>query len=283
MPLKEQLLAVGADPDSATIPNGLLICQLGDLVHKGPDSDAVVALVDAFMTANPGQWVQLVGNHEAQYLPGGYSFWPTDVSADTVAMLQSWWESGAMTIAASFHLADVPDSEDVTGGSGGDLLITHAGLTAGAWRLLGKPTDTESCAALLNAAVHPVVWRQGAITGGDNDFAAGPLWAIAASEVYPSWAAIDDRVSSAPVFAQAHGHTSPCSWRHGTWREPLGLLEKRSIVNLTADHHRRVTRVDVSARTFFGTDPGAGAAPASVSVPLTLPLAATRNQEVDQP
>lgn len=51
-----------------------MICQVGDLIHKGPDSSAVVALVDQIIDSNPGRWVQLLGNHEAQYLSGGTQF-----------------------------------------------------------------------------------------------------------------------------------------------------------------------------------------------------------------
>lgn len=275
LPFKEQLLAVGADPDEATIPDGLIVCQVGDLVHKGPDSDAVVALVDRLMTANPGRWVQLVGNHESQYLPGGSTFWSPEVSEVSAATLRRWWDNGAMRIAAHFRLATSPDGGRVGDSPGGELLVTHAGLTAGGCRLLGTGRESlvADIAATLNEAAAPVVWREGAITGGAQDMCAGPLWAIATSEVYTSWVEVDDRIQSLPVFHQAHGHTSAMSWRRGTWRDPMELFELRGVATLAADERRKVTRVGLGARTFFGTDPESGRSPVSVSVPLILPLA----------
>ena len=61
---------LGADLDSGVVPEGLAIIQVGDLVHKGPDSGECFALADRFLVSSPGRWVQLVGNHEAQYLGG---------------------------------------------------------------------------------------------------------------------------------------------------------------------------------------------------------------------
>jgi hypothetical protein len=32
--------------------------------------------VARLLAEQPQQWIQLTGNHEAQYLPGGELFWP---------------------------------------------------------------------------------------------------------------------------------------------------------------------------------------------------------------
>jgi hypothetical protein len=281
--LQEHLIALGVDDDS--IPDGVVICQVGDLVHKGADSNGVVGLVDRLMARNPGQWHQLIGNHESQYLPGGTDFWPSDISAETADTIRRWWANGSMRVAASFDLvkdegrlagenqfSDLVESTAFGRSAGSSLLVTHAGVTAGAWKLLGRPGSAELAAQVLNEASRPVVWREGEIITGRNDWAAGPLWAIAGSEVYASWMGEATRGGNKPEFAQAHGHTSARNWRNELWEYPLSELAKRPDVQVYADQKRKITRVDLDGQTFFGTDAGAGVAPISVSVPLTFEL-----------
>jgi hypothetical protein len=47
------------------------------------------------------QWIQLAGNHEAQYLPGGTPFWRDPLAAEGVARLRDWWADGSMRVAAA--------------------------------------------------------------------------------------------------------------------------------------------------------------------------------------
>lgn len=283
LPLVEQLIVLGVDVDSRRIPADLVICQVGDLVHKGPDSDAVVRLVGEYLQANPGQWIQLVGNHESQYLPSGIEFWSPPVSESSRRALLDWWESGQLRIAASFSIAGPALSSGpgielegprVDSCPAGELLVTHAGLTAGAWELLGEPVTVTETVELLNRAENPVAWRQGGMTTGAVDLAAGPIWARAVREVYASWVLHDqsEQAAAVPVFAQAHGHTTAFHWRRGRWR--LAAEELPPEAWLRADERRKITRVQIGQRVYFGTDPDAGVAPATVSVPLVLPLAA---------
>lgn len=276
----DQLTALGVDVGERQIPHDLIVCQVGDLIHKGPDSAAVVTLVDQIMEANPGRWVQLLGNHEAQYLPGGTQFWAPEVPDETADILRRWWNTGRMRVAAAFDVTDnvrEPATASEVGVDScppGPLLITHAGLTVGAWRLLGHPETVTEIVDVLNEASAPVVWREGGIITGVEDVSAGPLWALSASEVYTSWAAFHERQpsTSAPTFAQAHGHTAARSWRFNHWSPPLEAFEKRTDVTMLADERRRITRVQIRDRVFFGTDPGSGKAPANVSLPLIFEL-----------
>ena len=301
LPLVEQLVALGVDVDARRIPSDLVICQVGDLVHKGPDSDAVVRLVGEYLQVNTGQWVQLVGNHESQYLPGGTEFWPSTVSETSRRALLDWWGSGQLRIAASFSIAGpTPDAGPDPGAEpdegprvdscpAGQLLVTHAGLTAGAWRLLGEPATVTEAVELLNRAEAPVVWRQGGMTTGAVDLAAGPIWARAVREVYASWALYDqselarEEPAPPPVFPQAHGHTTAFHWRRRRWRLAFDELPRLTEPSRLADERRKITRIRIGQRVYFGTDPDAGVAPASVSVPLVLPLAQPLVQSGAQP
>lgn len=72
--LRAELTRLGVpDGGDGPIPADLTVVQVGDLVHRGPESDAVVALVDRHLSATPRRWLQVVGNHEAFYLRRGSS------------------------------------------------------------------------------------------------------------------------------------------------------------------------------------------------------------------
>ena len=72
----------------------------------------------------------------------------------------------------------------------GDILVTHAGLTHGAWQALGGPATAAEVAVALNADARGtarVTLREGRMTTGTTDPAAGPLWAEAGAELLMSW------------------------------------------------------------------------------------------------
>ena len=74
--LRSALVRLGADPETLALPADLTVVQVGDLIHRGPDSPGAVDIARTVMTAQPRQWVQLVGNHEAQYLAPPRFHWP---------------------------------------------------------------------------------------------------------------------------------------------------------------------------------------------------------------
>jgi len=44
-PYAVALRALGVDVATGTVPDGLVVVQVGDLIHKGPESEATVELV----------------------------------------------------------------------------------------------------------------------------------------------------------------------------------------------------------------------------------------------
>jgi hypothetical protein len=238
--LTTELLRLGADPVSGRLPADLTVVQVGDLIHRGPESDAVVALVDAYLHDQPDQWVQLVGNHEAQYLAAPLFDWPERLSPEMEATLQGWWSSGLMRVAAA-----------VTSGRE-SYLVTHAGLTSGFWRdVLGRPDDAREAERLLNdlaGSRDAELFRPGHMLSGRRpSWAAGPIWAAAATELVPGW------VHRRLPFSQVHGHSSVYDWQQRRFRVPAGLV--------------RVTRIDEEAKhetttleggRIVGVDPGHG-------------------------
>lgn len=53
--LQQLLRRLGADIEQATLPPDLIVVQVGDLVHKGPDSERALTMVDAFIRKNEGR------------------------------------------------------------------------------------------------------------------------------------------------------------------------------------------------------------------------------------
>jgi hypothetical protein len=243
--LHGELVRLGADPVTLALPDDLTVVQVGDLVHRGPASEAIVALIDRYLHETPRRWVQLVGNHEAQYLREPAFRWPERIADEAAEVLQSWWHSGAMRAAA----AVTTDREA--------FLITHAGLTEGFWRdALGSPLRAAHAAGALNSFIgaHEDVlfsWGQ-MLGGGDPNFSAGPVWASAGAEVIPSWLHSGQRMP----FSQVHGHSSVADWRRRSFTAERDVGELMSL-----DEERLHATATLPGGRIIGVDPGHGRKP----------------------
>ena len=242
--LREELVRLGADPATGRLPAGLTVVQVGDLVHRGPDSPGVVALVDDYLTRQPGQWVQLAGNHEAQYLREPAFSWPERLDEASAETLRRWWASGQMRPATAVRTAE-----------GEDVLITHAGLTAGYWvQVLDRVPDAGTAARGLNSLVgthEDVLFAAGEMLGGGKPSPlAGPMWAAAGTELVPGWLEL-------PLpFSQVHGHTSLTDWSSGRLRVRRELA-RRTVLDHEAKHETTV----LDGGRIVGVDPGHGTLP----------------------
>jgi hypothetical protein len=228
-------LAAALPPDDHS---DTVVVQVGDLIDRGPDSPGVLALVGRRLDATPRTWVQLIGNHESQYL-GGDAFWPHPLDLDDALLLQVWWMKERLRVAAAVRTAD-----------GEELLITHAGLTVAAWRALGEPATAATAADLLNTRPEELLWHD-----------RGPLWAEAGSDVYASW--LDARQPM--PFGQIHGHSTIVSYRRRAW-----LCEERIRQRSTVDWDARHTVTRLGDRRFIGIDPKHGTTGAQRWSPLIL-------------
>ncbi|MFT4235968.1 MAG: metallophosphoesterase [Microbacterium sp.] len=239
-------------------PDDLHVVQVGDLIHRGPDSLGVVLLVDRLIAR--GAWTQVVGNHEQLYVDRPVFVWPERIDDEAVARLRAWWADGRMAPGAIIETA-----------SEGDWLVTHAGLTAGFWEHgLGAPTTAgDTLAALREAASDGALWHPGRMLTGTVDFNAGPVWADAGAEVYPSWQGSEH----ASPFHQAHGHSTAYDWDAGAWLGPRGIRPHTRL-----DEQQRLVTFTTGERRFVGTDPGHGAAASPVHGALVLHDAAVRTR-----
>jgi hypothetical protein len=230
---------LGVDVGVPTIPTDLTIVQVGDLVDRGPDSAGCVELVNSLMGAAPGQWIQLLGNHEGNRL-GGPAFWDEGLEREAEATLLDWWEKRRAALAVALRTTEF-----------GDLLVSHGGLTATLWHVLGKPPLAD-VAATLNSWVGDrpdLAFAPGALLGARGAF-VGPTWADALTELYPSW----ERAPAVP-FGQVHGHSSICTWPSGRLRSQASAATRAAA---QIDVVERRTRVDIDDRPFVGIDPTLG-------------------------
>jgi hypothetical protein len=254
--LVDQLVALGADPDTVALPPDLTVVQVGDLMHRGPDSPGVIELVDRVMTEQPGQWVQLVGNHEALYLGLPQFHWPERLPGPAQEVINRWWGTARLRIAAAIEI----DGHDA------QWLVTHAGLTQGFWRhFLGMPATGIDAARTLNRLVGGLhekwLFRPGVMVTGTIDLSAGPMWASAPDELIPSWR----EAALQMPFQQVHGHSSLIDWATG---RHLGVPDR--VGPFAQDDRLRHTTSLIGVRRIVGVDPGHGRRPAPTWGPLVL-------------
>lgn len=231
-------------------PPGLHVVQVGDLVHRGPDSLGVVLLADRLI--GMGVWTQVVGNHEQVYVDRPVFEWPEVIDQQASDLLRTWWSDGRMVPGAVIETA-----------SDGDWLVTHAGLAAGFWEYgLGRPRSREDVLeALKEAADDGALWHPGRMLTGRVDSNAGPVWAEAGHEVYRSWIDADE----ASPFHQVHGHSTAYSWDEREWRADRRVRRISEV-----DELRRHVTFTQRGRRFVGVDPDHGVAAAVTSAALML-------------
>jgi len=242
--LSAELARLGAADDGrGPLPDDLVVVQVGDLVHRGPDSDAVIELVDSHLTRQPDQWVQLLGNHEAQYLRAPAFEWPQRLGRDAAAALRRWYARGLFRAGVGLQAG----SES--------LLVTHAGVTRPFWeQSLAAPDSVDDAVLRLDRMLEDddsALFRPGVmLTPRGVDTRSGPLWASADEELLPSW------LGHELPFSQVHGHSSLVDWDRGRLRVP-GPVGRTTTVDEDAKHES----TELAGGRIVGIDPCHGASP----------------------
>jgi hypothetical protein len=235
--LRWVLKACGA---TEAVPPGTIIIQVGDLIDRGPDSAEVLDIVDRYVSTQPDRWVQLLGNHEAQYLHYRRQFWHEQLGETQQAILRRWWHNEHMHVAAA-----VRDAQ------GDEYLITHAGLTLGCWQELDEPMTAATAAMLLNLRPDELLWRT-----------SGPLWAESGMELHEPWMEFYSGGGFVP-FGQIHGHSAIVGYGDHSWH-----ASERVRQRACADWRARHFRVRIGGRQFVGIDPKHGKTGATQWQPL---------------
>lgn len=235
-PLRLELARLGAGADGS-LPDDLTVVQVGDLIHRGPDSARVVEIVDDYLARQPDQWIQLIGNHEAHYLQPPVFAWSETLSRKHIRLIRRWWQSGSAAVAVAIEAAHE------------SFLITHAGITAEFWAnaLGGPPTAAEAASRIndLARAGAESVFRAGVMLHGKTASDAGPLWADTMTELLPGWA---DRQMP---FSQIHGHAAITSWREPDTTVAPATIEALVVIDTDAKHET----VYLAGGRLVGIDP----------------------------
>jgi hypothetical protein len=243
--LRAELRRLGADGETGRLPADLTVIQVGDLIHRGPASDAVVALVDGYLTDQPTQWIQLVGNHEAHYLRDPVFHWPERISARSGDTLRRWWAEGQMRVATWVR--------DDSRNNGESFLVTHAGVTAGFWRTaLTVTSSAEQAAIRINALIganEGALFRAGTLLHGRRRArSVGPVWADTATELLPSW------LATTLPFSQIHGHDTIFDWKRRRFRTANGAAADLARLTVLDEEAKHETTVLPGGR-IIGIDP----------------------------
>lgn len=204
-PLYNGLLKIGLHPKTLKLPKNTTIIHVGDLIHKGPDSLKVLQLVDSVMEVNPENWIQLLGNHEMNYIEGSIFFWRDLIPVEGQIILQKWLRESRVQLAVALNDAYIPAYMSNLDESK-SLLITHAGLTRRYWvNDLDKSNTVNKIANKLNYSPISKISQGGEIIYGPSadgkPYDPSPIWATS-KELWSSW------VNSHMPFNQIHGHTN---------------------------------------------------------------------------
>ncbi len=275
--LQEALTQLGCE--GTHIPEGFIVCQVGDLIHRGPSSGEVVTYVDEIMEKNPGQWVQLLGNHEENEILRHQFEWPDRVDDTTRDTLMRWWEDGSMQLAWSFCATGVrdPQTGELTHSPAhhaaasfctncGEVLVSHAGMTVGVWEKLERTQSAHDAARLINAERYNyqhTVWNTGVMLERQIRRDAGVVWARADDELLWFW-----NREPGPGFHQVHGHSSAYNWNRGRYqrRDLEEILSDRTSIDTRFRH----LRTELEGGTIWGCDPQHGAVPVTNFAPLVF-------------
>ena len=253
------LAEIGVDLETCEIPEGTAIVHLGDLIHRGPSSNTIVSKVDLLMERNPGQWLQVLGNHEFQHIEDGIDFWRCNCSQDTAWTIERWYEEETARIA--WALEGVLPQKWTQGNrpTGQEELIssflaTHGGLTYPIWKQIGRPLHARDAAAALQANRSWYGDSVGEAMGANVFGVVGPVWAQAAVDTHSYWEMASRDGAKLP-FGQLIGHSAPYDFERKLW---YGTTSRIFRENAKVDQENRRTVSFVAGSAIICMDPGYG-------------------------
>lgn len=231
------LKAYGIDPDRPIIPDDTILVQVGDLVRRqipgqaledhhlnDEDNDKVVSLADRLLLLNPNNYFQLIGNHDALEI-GGAS--PSNCFIRRPnETLNKWLSDGV------FHLSITVETEEE------DFLVTHAGLTHGYWKEIGSQASALDATKALNDLDVTKMTTDAWFFTNEHSLRADFIWALAASELYPSW-----RDELMP-FSQIHGHSTVWQYAKENWADNAPDDVIKALTYIPEDRRFFYTQVD---------------------------------------
>jgi len=241
------------------LPHDTRIIHLGDLVHKGLYSSDILRMIDSIRHLNPGQWIQIMGNHEAQYL-GGEVFWSKRVDAPGQKILTQWYEEGFLKF---IHVLEAESkgflhiettSHQYT--SSRPIVFSHAGLSLSFWLNNLSQYKVHEYDKAIESTPLVDVHSSGIMMGKNFNPSSpvGPIWAHGVHEVWLMWNTMEQH-----LFNQIVGHISPYvyerkSYFPGTDESFKNIAELNHEERFTIAPFKKDATVDKSWIGFM--DPG---------------------------
>lgn len=240
------------------LPDDIHIIHLGDLVHKGLYSTDILRMIDEIRILNDGQWTQMIGNHEAQYL-GGHNFWSKRIDAKGVSIIQEWYRDGFLKF---IHTINTFNAEIITQKKkyklDAPVFFSHAGISKPFFDLKNHTGETT----LRD------LYKPGLMLGEqfDPNSPVGPVWAHGIYEVWALWRQFDNI-----EFNQIVGHISPYQFgRKAFYPGTLDVFKEEAVLH----ESERMTMAPLNmneTKWMVFTDPGYSKyAPAGAQPYLTL-------------
>ncbi len=210
-PIAQSLMSIGVDLETMIIPKDVEIVHLGDLIHKGKYSEKLFTLVHLLMVSNNndperGNWIQLMGNHEANYFAEAPLFWDYELSEKHATLLRLWHQKGLLKLV---HVLDTTE--------GRPFVLSHAGISKDFFNFDARTLEslaTSSNGILANAMENMNIEfqkdlkrfsRPGEMLGAHGISHVSPFWANTVKEVIPTW-------GNSQPFNQIVGHITPFIW-----------------------------------------------------------------------
>lgn len=219
---------------ASQIPKGVTVCQVGDLIHGGPNSLQCLQISQRLLEKNPQSYIQLLGNHELHYLGGPL------LHGDGKPLSRSAQQVLA-SISDNAKLACALQSRCL-----GEVLVTHGGLTRGLFEEIGSPGDAADAAALINSMPRNRSVKPGKLVTGQLDTSCGVAHARTGAELAGSW------LSHQMPFSQIHGHEGVWWWPGEDFHSDVPhKVRERSGVDLG----RRQSWVRIGGKMLLSIDP----------------------------
>ncbi len=254
-PLLASLQAIGMDMNTLKLPDNIRVVHLGDLIHKGPFSNEIIMIINFILARNPEQWIQILGNHEFNYVDGAPHFWFNDLNNHSIHILHSWIEKGlarpAFALPGGNHIISTSEVNHTSSILDKGILFTHAGLTRQFWKNINHEPNALRAAEMINNLSVKEVTKPGIML--ETMFAGlnpGPVWALASTEVYQSWE-MDPQIEM--PFIQVHGHTVAYEWFLNEWYSTVSPNFKRNTI---LDYTNRLSFTSLAGSLLIGCDPG---------------------------